>query len=115
MVDAAAERGLELQQALVQRSGDLAAVGGQAGVEGVDIGLQAVADVLGALAHALDDLAAEGFDGAVEFGDVAGDQRAERAAVAGEFLGQFARPGSSPVRRTRSSAARGCRARFRSG
>ena len=90
MGDAVAERGFELQQALVERGGDLAAVRGQAGVEGVDIGLQGVGDVLGALAHALDDLAAEGFDGAIEFRDVAGDQRAERAAVAGEFLRQFA-------------------------
>ena len=88
--DAVAERGLELQQALVERGGDLAAVRGQAGVEVVDIGLQALGDVLGALAHAFDDLAAEGFDGAVEFRDVAGDQRAERAAVAGEFFGKLA-------------------------
>ena len=87
---AGSERGLELHQALVQRSGDLAAVRGQAGVEGVDIGLQGVGDILGALAHALDDLAAEGFDGAVEFRDVAGDQRAERAAVAGEFFRELA-------------------------
>ena len=87
---AVAERGLELHQALIERGGDLAAVRGQAGVEGVDIGLQAFGDILGALAHPLDDLAAEGFDGAIEFGDVAGDQRAERAAVAGEFLREVA-------------------------
>ncbi len=59
-------------------------------VEGVDIGLQAVGDVLGALPHALDDIAAEGLHRAVEFRDVAGDQRAERAGVAGEFLGELA-------------------------
>ena len=88
--DAAAERGFELQQALVQRRGDLAAVGGEAGVEGVDVVLQAVADLLGARAQPLDDLAAEGFDGAVEFRDVAGDQRAERAAVAGKAFGEVA-------------------------
>ncbi len=87
---AVAERGFELQQALIQRRGDLAAVRGQAGVEGVDIGLQAFGDILGALAHPLDDLAAEGFDGAIEFGDVAADQRAERARVAGEFLREVA-------------------------
>ena len=87
---AGAERGLELHQALVQRGGDLAAVGGQAGVEAVDIGLQGLGDVLGALTHALDDLAAEGFDGAVEFRDVAGNERAERAAVAREFFRQLA-------------------------
>ena len=90
MADAGSERGLELQQALIERGGDLAAVRGQAGVEGVDIVLQAVGDILRPLAHALDDLAAEGLDGAVEFRDVAGDQGAERAAVAGEFLHQFA-------------------------
>ena len=88
--DAGAERGLELHQALIERGGDLAAVRGQAGVESVDIGLQRFGDILGALTHAIDDLAAEGFDGAVEFRDVAGDQRAERAAVASEFLREFA-------------------------
>ena len=38
---AGAERGLELHQALVERGRDLAAVRGQAGVESIDIGLQA--------------------------------------------------------------------------
>ena len=90
MGDAGSERGLELQQALVQRGGDLAAVRGQAGVEIVDIALQGFGDVLGALTHAIDDLAAEGFDGAVEFRDVAGDQGAERARVAREFLRELA-------------------------
>ena len=88
--DAAAEIGLELQQPLVQRRGDLAAIGGQAGVEIVDIVLQGIGDILGALAHALDDFAAEGLHGAVEFRNMPGDQGAERAAVAGEFLRQFA-------------------------
>ena len=88
--DLAFERGLELHEALVQRSGDLAAVRGQAGVEGVDIGLQGFRDILGALTHAIDDLAAEGFDGAVEFRDVAGNERTERAAVAREFFREFA-------------------------
>ena len=93
----------------------VAAVGAQAGVEGVDIGLQAVRDVLGALAHALDDLAAEGFDGAVEFRDVAGDQRAKRAAVAREFLRQFAALVLHQfVERAHLQGER-CRARFRSG
>ncbi len=90
MADATAERGFELQQALIQRRGDLAAVGGEAGVEGVDVVLQVVADLLRALAHALDDLATEGFDGAIEFRDVAGDQGAERAAVTREFFRKFA-------------------------
>ena len=40
VVDARAERGFELQQALIERGGDLAAIRGQAGVEGVDIVLQ---------------------------------------------------------------------------
>ena len=43
----------------------------------------------GALAHAIDDFAAEGFDGAIEFRNVAGDQGAEGAAVAGEFFHQL--------------------------
>ena len=113
--DAASQRGLELHQALVQRGGDVAAVGAQAGVEGVDIGLQAVRDVLGALTHALDDFAAEGFDGAVEFRDVAGDQGAKRAAVAREFLRQFAALVLHQfVERAHLQGER-CRARFRSG
>jgi hypothetical protein len=86
---AAVQRDFELRKALVHGSGDLAAVRGQTGIEVVDIGLQAVGDVLGALAQPLDDLAAEGLDGAVELRDVAGNQRAERAAVAGEFFRQF--------------------------
>ena len=84
--DAGSQRGFELHEALVERSGDLAAVRGQAGIEAVDIGLQGFGDILGALAHAIDDLATEGFDGAVEFRDMAGNERAERAAVAREFL-----------------------------
>src|ERR1700692_3027497 len=91
--DAGTERGLELQQALVERSGDLAAVRSQAGVEIVDIVLQGIRDILGALTHALDDLAAEGLDGAVELRDVAGDQRPERAGVAREFFRKLAAPG----------------------
>ncbi len=46
-------------------------------------------DVLGALAHALDDLAAEGLHGAVELGDVARDQGTQRAGIAGELLDQL--------------------------
>ncbi|WP_410712084.1 hypothetical protein [Bradyrhizobium sp. BEA-2-5] len=89
IADAFADRGLELHEALVERGGDLAAVGGDAMVEGVDIGLQRLGDVLRALAHALDDLAAEGLHGAIELGDVARDQRAQRAGVAGELLDQL--------------------------
>ncbi len=43
-----------------------------------------------ALTHAVDDVAAEGFDGAIEFGDVARNERAKRAAVAREFLRKLA-------------------------
>ena len=90
MGDAVSERGFELNQALVQRGGDLAAVRGQAGVESVDIGLQGLRDILRALTHAVDDIAAEGFHGAIEFGDVAGNERAQRAAVAREFFRKLA-------------------------
>src|SRR5580692_3814052 len=69
--DTISERGLELQETLVQRGGDLAAVRGQAAVEGIDIGLQRLRYILGALTHAIDDFAAEGFDGAVELGNMA--------------------------------------------
>ena len=78
-----------MRQALVEGGGDFAAICREAGVEVLDILLQAVGDILRALAHALDDLAAEGFDGTVEFGDVTGDQRTKRAAVAGETFGKF--------------------------
>jgi hypothetical protein len=90
MGDAVAERGFELNQALVERGGDLAAVRGQAGIERVDIGLQALRDILRALTHAVDDVAAKGFDGAIEFGNVAGNEGAQRAAVAREFLRKLA-------------------------
>ncbi len=90
MGDTVSERGFELNQALVQRGGDLAAVRGQAGVEGVDIGLQAVRDILRALTHAVDDIAAEGFHGAIEFGNVAGNEGTQRAAVAREFFRKLA-------------------------
>ncbi len=69
--------------------GNLGALGGEALVEGVDIGLEVVRHGLGVLAHPLDDLAAIGLHRAVEFRDVAGDEGAERAGVAGELLGQF--------------------------
>ncbi len=88
--DAGAERGLELHQTLIERGRDGSAIGVEPAVEGVDIVLQAVGDVLGAFAHALDDLPAEGLDGAVELGNVTCDQRAERAAVAGKSLGKLA-------------------------
>jgi hypothetical protein len=90
MFDTGSERRLELLQALVERSRNLAAVRRQARIEVVDITLQRFRNVVGALAYPLDDLAAEGFDGAVEFRNVAGDQGAERAAVAGEFFRQLA-------------------------
>src|SRR5216684_844357 len=77
--DAGLERGLELQQTLIERGGDLAAIRGQSGVEGIDIGFQVIGNILRALPHALDDFAAEGFDGAIEFRDVAGNESPERA------------------------------------
>src|SRR5207247_8944165 len=88
--DAAAERGLELQQTLVQRSGDFAAIRSQASVEGVNIGLKGLRDMFGALPHPIDNLAAEGFDGAVEFRDVAGYGATERCACAPQFFRKFA-------------------------
>ncbi len=78
-----------MHETLIKRGADLASIGGHAGIEGIDIALQAFRDVLRALTHAIDDLAAESLDGAIEFRDVAGDQRTERAAVAREFLGEF--------------------------
>ncbi len=78
-----------MYQSLIERRGDLAAVRGQAGIETIDVGLQVFRDILGALPHAVDDFAAEGFDGAIELRDVTGDQRAQRAAVAAEFLRKF--------------------------
>src|ERR1700682_1873848 len=74
----------------VQRGGVFAAIRSQAGVEGVDVGFEGLRDILRALTHAIDDLAAEGFDGAIEFRDVTGNQGAERAAVAREFFRKFA-------------------------
>ena len=86
MLDPAAKRGLELRQPLVERTGELAAIGRQTCIEIIDIVLQRLGNVVRALAEAFDDLAAERLHRAVEFGDVARDQRAERAGVAGEFF-----------------------------
>ncbi len=62
------------------------AVLGDTAVECIDVVLQAVRDVLRVLTHAAGDLAAIGFDGAVKFRDMARDEGAERAAIAGEFF-----------------------------
>ena len=86
---AAVERFLEARQALVERRGDFGRFGGDAGVEGVDIGPHRLADLLGALAEPFDQLAAVGLHGAVELGDVAGDQVAQRGAVARNLLGEL--------------------------
>ena len=86
-VDPVIEGGLEPRQALFQSRRDGAAGRIHALVEIVHIGLQRAGNLLGALAHAIDDLAAESLDGAVELGDVPGDQRAQRTAVARELLG----------------------------
>ncbi|CEG07381.1 hypothetical protein BN961_00770 [Afipia felis] len=88
--DAGIESALEDAKAFVEGVADLGAMRSDARVEGVDIGFQAVGNALGVLAHALDDLAAIGLHRAVELRDVTRDQCAERAAVAGEFLGQLA-------------------------
>ena len=78
-VDAIAHLRLQRAEVLLERRAHLGGVGRDAGVERIDVVLQAVGDVLRALAEPVDDLAAERLHGAVEFGDVARDQRAERA------------------------------------
>ena len=80
---------LELRQALVERAGDLAGPAGDALIERVDIVAHRLGDVLRALAETLDQFAAVGLHGVVEFGDVAGDQVAEVAGVARDFLGEL--------------------------
>ena len=76
-------------QASVEGRGDRAAVRCHAVVESIDVGLQALGDFTGALPHAIDDFAAIGFDGVIEFGNMAGDEGTQCAAVACEPLGEI--------------------------
>ncbi len=107
-VDAGVERGVERGDALVdlrledgevivERGVHLGGVRRDAAVERIDIVLQAVGDVLRALAEPVDDLAAERLHGAVEFSDVARDQVAQRARVARELLGELGAVGLHQV------------------
>ena len=73
---------------LVERAGEFAGAAGDALVEGVDVIAHRFGHILGALAEPLDQFAAIGLHGAVEFGDVAGDQVAERGGVARDFLAE---------------------------
>ncbi len=79
---------LELREPLIERAGELAGAAVDALVEGVDVIAHRLGDVLGALAQPLDQFAAIGLHGAVELGDVAGDQAAERRGVARNLLGE---------------------------
>ena len=81
---AAVERLLEAHELLVEAGGDLGRLGGDPGVEIVEVVVHRARDFLGALAQTLDHLAAVGLHRAVEFGEVAGDQIAERGGVAGD-------------------------------
>ena len=83
---ARAEVLLELRQPLVDRAGELAGAAVDALIEGVDVIAHRFGHILGALAEPLDQFAAVGLHGAVELGHVAGDQAAERAGVARDFL-----------------------------
>ena len=86
--DAGGEALLELREAGVDRTGDLAGVAGDALIESVDVIAHRLGDVLGALTEPFHQFAAIGLHGAVELGDVAGDQAAERRGVARDLLAE---------------------------
>ena len=67
----------------------LAGAAGHALVEGVDVITQGFGHILRALAKPANQLAAIVLHGVVELGDVAGDQVAEVAGVAGYLLGEL--------------------------
>ena len=86
---AAVERVAEAGELLVEAGGDLGRLGGDAGIEIVEVVAHRAGNVLRALAQPLDHLAAIGLHGAVELGEVAGDQIAERGRIAGDALGEL--------------------------
>ncbi len=86
---AAVERFLEARQALVEGRGDLGRLGADLAVEAVDVVVHRGRDFGGALAETFDQLAAVGLHGAVELGEVAGDEVAEGGGVAGDLLGEL--------------------------
>ncbi len=86
---AALERVLEAHELLVEAGGDLGRLGGDAGVEIVQVVAHRAGDFLAALAQPLDHLAAVGLHRAVEFAEVAGDEVSKRGGVARDAFGEF--------------------------
>ncbi len=78
---AAVERFLETSQTLIERGGDFIRLGGDAVVEAVDIGAHRLGDVLSAGAEPLDQLGAVGLHRPIEFGEMPGDEVAERRGI----------------------------------
>jgi hypothetical protein len=79
---------LELREPHVDRAGEFAGAAGQALIERIDVIAHRLGYILGALAQALHQFAAIGLHGAVELGDVTGDQAAERVGVARDLFAE---------------------------
>ena len=80
--DARCEGLLELREPCIDRTGKHAGVAVDALIEGVDVIAHRLGDVFGALTQPLHQFAAIGLHRTIELGHVAGDQAAERRAVA---------------------------------
>src|SRR5262249_30349057 len=74
--------GLEAAEALIERGDDLGGLGADAGVEIFDARAHGLGHLAVLLAETLDQFAAVDLHGAIELGEVARDEAAERGAVA---------------------------------
>src|SRR5262245_65095221 len=81
---AAVESLAETKELLVEACRDLSRLDGDAGVEIVQIVAHGAGNVLRALAETVDHLAAISPHGAVEFGEMSGDEIAQRGGVASD-------------------------------
>ena len=73
-------------QPLIERVGNLASAAIHAVVERIEIVAHSFGHLLGALAQPVDEFAAIGLHGAIEFDNVVGDQAPERRGVMRNFL-----------------------------
>ena len=85
----AVQRLLEAPQALIESGGDFIGLCGNAIVEAVDVSAHRLRHVLRARAEPFDELGAIGLHGAIEFGEMAGDQIAECRGVARDAFAEF--------------------------
>jgi hypothetical protein len=86
---AAVEGLLKASESLIERGGHFYRLGGNATIEALEMGPHGIRHFLCAASEAIHDLTAIGFHRAVEFGQVAGDQIAERRTVTSNAFGEL--------------------------